>query len=188
MVSGRIPLAHPVKDKFLSVIDEAGNPVEEGELVVRSAFLADGYWRREQESREHFRIDANNPNQRLFHTGDIVRLVHDKGLEFRGRRDAQVKIKGYRVELLEIEHALLNLPGVKEAAVITKTHFGANALASFVVMKKGESFLPEALRCALRLVLPQWKVPAFIYPIDELPLTLTGKIDRQLLQHYTASN
>ena len=77
---------------------------------------------------------------------------------------------------------LLNLPGVKEAAVIAETHLGANALVSFVVMKKGELFRPEALRCALRLVLPQWKVPAFIYPIDELPLTLTGKIDRQLLQ------
>lgn len=184
---GVVPLARPVEDKVLSVIDEAGCTVEEGdigELVVRSAFLADGYWRREQESAEQFRIDANDPNQHLFRTGDMVRLVDDKGLEFLGRRDTQVKINGYRVEMPEIEHALLSLPGVKEAAVIAEPRLGANALISFVVMKQGESFQPEALRRALRSVLPQWKVPAYIYPIEALPLTLTGKIDRQLLRQY----
>jgi amino acid adenylation domain-containing protein len=184
LLPGVVPLARPVEDKFLSVIDEAGSTVEEGdigELVVRSAFLANGYWRREQESAEHFRIDANNPNQRLFRTGDMVRL-DDKGLVFLGRRDTQVKINGYRVEMPEIERALLSLPGVKEAAVIAEPRLGANALISFVVMKQGESFQPEALRGALRSVLPKWKVPAYIYSIEALPLTLTGKIDRQLLR------
>ena len=75
---GVVPAPHPVADKFLSVIDEHGSAVkigESGELVVRSAFLADGYWRRAKESADHFQIAPNDPNQRLFRTGDMVRLV-----------------------------------------------------------------------------------------------------------------
>ena len=118
---GVVPAPHPVADKFLSVIDEHGNTVkkgESGELVVRSAFLADGYWRRAEESADHFQIAPNHPNERLFRTGDMVRLLADGGFEFLGRRDDQVKIRGYRVETREIELAFLQLPGVKEAAVM----------------------------------------------------------------------
>jgi amino acid adenylation domain-containing protein len=182
-----VPAPGPVADKFLSVIDNHGTPVktgESGELVVRSSFLADGYWRRAQESAEHFPIAPDHPDQRLFHTGDMVRLLDDGKFEFLSRRDNQVKIRGYRVETQEIERALLSLPGVKEAAVIAELRLGANALISFVVMQPGETFQPKALRGALRSVLPQWKVPAYIYGIEALPLTPTGKIDRQLLIRY----
>ncbi|MEX0827914.1 MAG: AMP-binding protein, partial [Haliea sp.] len=151
--SGALPPARSVEDKFLSVIDEDGSTLEKGnigELVVCSAFLASGYWRREQETAEHFRIDAKNPSQCCFRTGDIVRLVDGRGLEFLGRHDTQVKIRGYRVEIREIENALVNLPSVKEAAVIAEPRLGANSLVSFVVMKQGESFRSEALRNALR--------------------------------------
>ena len=72
--------------------------------------------------------------------------------------------------------------------MIAVPHRKAYSLVAFVVMKHGALFRPDALRSGLRSILPQWKVPAFIYPIEELPLTLTGKIDRQLLQQFTASN
>jgi acyl-coenzyme A synthetase/AMP-(fatty) acid ligase len=185
---GVVPAPHPVADKFLSVIDAQGSAVkirESGELVVRSAFLADGYWRRAKESADQFQIAPNHPNERLFRTGDMVRLLADGGVEFLSRRDDQVKIRGYRVETREIELAFLTLPGVKEAAVMAESRVEANSLVSFVVMKQGASFQANALRSGLRLILPQWKIPAYIYPMKSLPLTLTGKIDRQLLQEYS---
>ena len=185
--AGAVPAPGPVADKFLSVIDGHGTQVktgESGELVVRSSFLADGYWRRAKESAERFPTAPNDPGQRLFHTGDLVRLLDDGKFEFLSRRDNQVKIRGHRVETREIELAFLTLQGVKEAAVIVDSRLEANALTSFVVMKQGELFQPEVLRSGLRSVLPQWKVPAYIYPIEFLPLTPTGKIDRQLLQEY----
>ena len=185
---GTVPAPSPVADKFLSVVDEHGVPVragELGELVVRSAFLADGYWRRPEQSAERFATDPNDPEQRVFRTGDMVRLLADGTFEFQSRLDNQVKIRGYRVETREIELAFLTLRGVKEAAVIVGSRLEASALISFVVMKPGELFQPEALRSELRSLLPQWKVPAYIYPIETLPLTPTGKVDRQRLQDYS---
>jgi len=184
---GTVPAPGPVADKFLSVINGNGTQVktgESGELVVRSAFLADGYWRRAKESAERFPTAPDHLGQRLFHTGDLVRLLEDGKFEFLSRRDNQVKIRGHRVETREIELAFLTLQGVKEAAVIVDSRLEANALISFVVMKQGELFQPDLLRSGLRSLLPQWKIPAYIYPVEFLPLTPTGKIDRHLLKQY----
>jgi amino acid adenylation domain-containing protein len=185
---GMVPALRPVADKFLSVVDDHGSPVEEGksgELVIRSAYLADGYWRREQESADRFQIVPDHPGERLYRTGDMVRRLDGETLEFLGRRDTQVKIRGYRVETREIEQAFLTLPNVKEVAVIAEPRLGANILISFVVMQPGELFGAEALRSGLKTVLPEWKIPAQICPVESLPLTLTGKVDRQLLREYS---
>ena len=115
----------------------------------------------------------------------MVRLLEDGGLEFLGRRDNQVKIRGYRVETREIEQVFLTMPGVKESAVIAVPDRRAYSLVAFVVMHRGEPFRPEALRSALRSILPQWKIPTYIFSIELLPLTLTGKIDRQRLQQHS---
>lgn len=184
LAPGLVPTARPVADKVLSIVDEDGNEVkagEAGELIVRSQFLADGYWRREQETAERFQLIADHRKQRQFRTGDMVRRLDEAAFEFLYRRDNQVKIRGFRIETREVEQALLTLPEVKEAAVIAEPHLGANALTCFVVMQQGEVFQAEALRSALRSVLPQWKIPAYIYRAESLPLTLTGKIDRQRL-------
>ncbi len=186
--SGTVPAPGPVADKFLSVVDEYGVPVkagELGELVVRSAFLADGYWRRPEESAERFPTARNDPQQRVFHTGDMVRLLAGGRFEFQSRLDNQVKIRGYRVETREIELAFLTLRGVKEVAVIVGSRLKASALISFVVMEQGQPFQPEVIRSGLRSVLPQWKIPSYIYRLEALPLTPTGKIDHQRLQKYS---
>jgi amino acid adenylation domain-containing protein len=177
----RMPPSQAVDDKFLSVIDAADGEATgsgTGELVVRSAFLADGYWRQEKETADRFRTDARFPGQRIFDTGDFVRLGPD-GVEFIGRLDTQVKISGYRVEIPEVEEALAGLPGVAEAAVIAEQKAGASILVAFVVMRPGEAFRPDVLRGALRPMLPPWKIPTRIHALDALPLTLTGKIDRR---------
>jgi amino acid adenylation domain-containing protein len=185
LAPGAIPPARPVEDKAVAVVDERGAPVaagETGELVVSSAFLAEGYWRRPDASAEHFRPDPDHPGRRVFRTGDLVRLNRDGCLEFAGRRDAQVKINGYRVEIAEIERALLGLPDIREAAVIAEPRNGANALVAFVVLQPGEAMRADAIKRALRAVLPQWKVPAFFHALDALPLTATGKPDRGRLR------
>jgi amino acid adenylation domain-containing protein len=183
---GTVPAPQPVADKFLLVVDEDGQPVERGdvgELVVRSAFLADGYWRQPSETVKYFRDAPGFPDQHLFYTGDLGRLSSDGSLEFLGRRDDQVKVRGYRVETREIEQALLQLPMVDEAAVITELRQDAHSLAAFVVMKQGALFRADALRAGLRESLPQWKIPGRIHAIESLPLTPTGKIDRPRLRH-----
>ncbi|BCG96507.1 AMP-binding protein [Mesorhizobium sp. 131-2-1] len=187
LAPGTVPAPRPVADKFLLVVDESGQPVEQGgvgELVVRSAYLADGYWRQASETAKHFGTDPDFPDQRVFHTGDIGRLSSDDSLEFLGRRDDQVKIRGYRVETREIEQAFTTLPTVHEAAVITELRQDAHALAAFVVMKQGALFQTDALRAGLGSILPPWKIPGRIRAIESLPLTPTGKIDKPLLQQY----
>ncbi|CCV10741.1 non-ribosomal peptide synthetase [Mesorhizobium sp. STM 4661] len=186
LASGTVPAPRPVADKHLSVVDEQGRAVEDGEageLIVRSAFLAD-YWRRAPEVSDHFQADPELPHQRLFHTGDMGRFLSDGSFEFLGRRDSQVKVRGYRVETQEIEHAFLALPAVKEAAVIAEFRQEENSLVAFVAMKQGALFQAEGLRSELRSILPQWKIPAQIHAIGSLPLTPTGKIDRQLLRQH----
>jgi amino acid adenylation domain-containing protein len=187
LAPGTVPPPRAVADKSLLIVDEEGQPVEQGsvgELVVRSAFLADGYWRQASETAKYFRNDLDFPGQHLFHTGDIGHLSGDGRFEFIGRRDDQVKVRGYRVETREIEQALMLLPTVSEAAVVTELRQDAHQLAAFVVMEPGALFQAESLRAGLRPILPQWKIPGRIHALETLPLTATGKIDRPLLQQY----
>lgn len=180
-----VPPPRPVTDKFLMVVDEDGREVDEGsmgELVVRSAFLADGYWRQPSETAKRFRPATDFPGQHLFYTGDMGRLSDDGSFEFLGRRDDQVKIRGYRVEISEIEKAFMALATVREAVVVTELRQDAHYLAAFVVMKENTSFQPDVLRAGLRSILPSWKIPARIHEIQSLPLTATGKPDKSWLQ------
>lgn len=183
--TGVLPAPLPVSDKLLSVVDDDDRPVaagEPGELVVSSAYLSLGYWRRPKQSAASFLHDPERPGCRRYRTGDMGRMLPDGRFELMGRRDGQVKIRGYRVETSEIERALMTLPGIKEAAVIALPAAEESTLAGFVVMRDGALFVAEALRAELRPVMPRWKIPAQLYPLASLPLTLTGKYDRQLLR------
>ncbi len=183
--SGRLPAARPVQDKFLSIVDEGNIPLppgQSGELVVRSAFLSDGYWRRPSDSAVSFSSDSDHSNLRSFATGDLGFLNDDGDFVFLGRKDGQVKIRGYRVEIGEIEKALLEVSHVQEAAVIADRREEEVKLIAFVVLKPGVQFDAASLRKILLLTLPPWKVPAEIHSLETLPLSLTGKVDRQSLQ------
>src|SRR5690606_5484205 len=111
--SERLPWGRPVADKTLEIWgpeQQLLGPGEVGELVVRSAYLADGYWRRPEETASRFLPDPEDSSRRVFRTGDLGRILADGSFEFLGRRDGQVKIRGYRVSTLEVEEALLQLP------------------------------------------------------------------------------
>ncbi len=150
-----------------------------GELCVGGAGVARGYLNRPALTAEKFIPDpyAHEPGARMYRTGDRVRMAADSTLQYLGRADFQVKLRGQRIELGEIEAALLRQPGVREAAVVVR----GETLAGYVVAGEDAPLDTEALRDALRAVLPESMVPAVIARLPALPVTPNGKVDRKAL-------
>ena len=179
----RIDLGSPVRGTVLAVLDRNSDPVPPGgigELAIGGAGLARGYWGRADLTAERFRPDRKG--ERLYFTGDIVRVGADGLLYFLGRRDHQVKIAGYRIELDEVSGAIEGLPGIARAiAVIDGTGTGSR-LAAYVQPKAGTIVRPEVLTAALQGILPPHLVPARLTVAAVLPTTVNGKISRAALQ------
>ncbi|MEV2271289.1 non-ribosomal peptide synthetase [Nonomuraea africana] len=154
----------------------------EGEIVVRSAHLA-SYWRAEESDDSRFGVDPDGT--RHYRTGDLGRRLPDGRIRYLGRADRQVKIRGHRVELGEIEAALSALPEVTRAAVVARetrsTVAGAPGDKRIVAYVIGEMAEPATLRKALADVLPEFMLPALIVRMDAFPLTPTGKVDTAAL-------
>lgn len=156
---------------------------ERGEIVVVSRVLADGYWRNETLTKEKFSEGPAGSGLRMFRTGDLGRFKADGMLEHLGRKDARVKIRGFRVEPSEVEAALRRLPEVAQAVVmaIEKPQRGTQ-LVAFLISKTGRELAGSEIRRRLQFELPAHMIPiAFLY-IDRLPLTPHSKIDRQKLR------
>lgn len=183
--TGTLLAGRPVEDKSLELVDDAGQPVaagETGELVVKSPFIADGYWRNPKATAAVFADDPERPGQRIYRTGDLGRFLPDGRFLFLGRKDRQVKIRGFRVELAEVEATLTQHPDVREAAVVLHERVPHDKeLVAYVVPLREPAPSTEALRAFLRQNLAPYKVPAGFMFLKELPVTPTGKIDRQAL-------
>ncbi|MET0266309.1 MAG: amino acid adenylation domain-containing protein [Duganella sp.] len=183
----QMPIGAPLAGRSLYVLDaDLGlAPVGvAGELYIGGELLARGYLNRPALSAERFVADPfareANAGGRLYRTGDLVRWLADGKLEYLGRIDHQVKLRGLRVELGEIEAALLAQPGVRAAVVTTQA--GANGTLLVAHVADGGSGLQgAALRAALRKQLPDYMVPVAIMVLDALPLNPNGKIDRHAL-------
>jgi amino acid adenylation domain-containing protein/non-ribosomal peptide synthase protein (TIGR01720 family) len=179
-----VPLGRPVAGTRVLVVDRELRPVPlgaAGELVAGGAGLARGYHRRPGGTAERFTPDPfagpEVPGVRLYRTGDLARWLPDGSLDFLGRADRQVKVRGYRVEPGEVEAALRAHPEVAAAAVVLRD----GRLAAYVVGREGEGPEPSALRSFLAGRLPDFMVPAVVVPLDALPLTPRGKLDRAAL-------
>ncbi|WP_144383925.1 non-ribosomal peptide synthetase [Streptomyces sp. SAJ15] len=178
------PVGRPVDNARIYLLDPHGTPVPRGvagELCVAGDCLARGYLHREDLTAERFVPDPFHPGERMYRTGDLARYRADGELEYLGRIDHQVKVRGFRVEPGEIEAALLTHPGVKAAVVEARGTGAAQALIAWVVAADGEPPSVEALRryCADRL--PEYMVPTVFVPLDALPLTVAGKVERRRL-------
>jgi amino acid adenylation domain-containing protein len=180
--AGPVSIGGPIPGARLYVLDGDRRPVPcgvEGELFVGGAGVSVGYFGRPEATAQAFVADpwAGVEGARMYRTGDRVRWTDEGTLDFLGRRDHQVKIRGHRVELGAVEAALRTVPGVRDAAVVPN---GARtALAGFVLADPGAA--PESVRAQLADRLPASMVPARIRVLEHLPLTFTGKVDRAQL-------
>jgi amino acid adenylation domain-containing protein len=177
---GPVSIGTPVPGVVMYVLDERGGPVPDGtqgELYIGGAGVARGYFGRPDATEAVFLPDPQLPGGRRYRTGDLVCRRPDGTLDFRGRRDHQVKIRGHRVELGAVEEELRRLPGVRDAAVVPNA--ALTLLTGFVRTDPGAD--PAALRQALAQRLPASMVPARLLVLDVFPLTVNGKVDRARL-------
>jgi acyl carrier protein len=154
-----------------------------GELCIGGAGVARGYRNRPELTAEKFvAIDAGGTPERVYRTGDLVRLRSDGELEFVGRRDHQVKLRGFRIELEEIESVLATHSGVRQCVcAVREDNPGDQRLVAYVVAGDGIGFDADAARATLRRTLPEYMIPNLFVALDTLPLTPNGKVDRKAL-------
>ncbi len=184
------PIGRPVAGTRAYVLDPRGEPVPAGfpgELCVGGQGVARGYLGRPELTAERFVPDASSgeAGARLYRTGDRARWSEAGDLQFLGRTDQQVKVRGFRVEPGEVEAALLAHPAVREAVAVVRDGPSAlpddRRLVAYVVPAEGGDASPAVLREHLRERLPEYMVPSSIVPLDALPLTPSGKLDRRAL-------
>ncbi len=182
---GLPPIGKPIANTRIYLLDAQGEPVPvgvAGEIHVAGDGIARGYLNRPELTAERFIADpfSNDPEARLYKTGDLGRWREDGSIEFLGRNDFQVKVRGFRIELGEIEAQLAACDGVLEAVVIAREdHPGDKRLVAYLTASAELNI--DELRAQLKAVLPEYMVPSAFMILDALPLTPNGKLDRKAL-------
>src|SRR3989441_11128314 len=179
----RVPLGRPINNVSVYIVDEHLAPVPlgtPGEIVFSGVCVGRGYINDPERTRQAFMADPHRAGRRLYRSGDYGRWLPDGKLEFLGRRDSQVKISGFRIEIGEIENTLLRVPGVREGAVVVTE--GPDRSKHLVAFYSGQRPLDaNALRDRLSASLPKYMVPTVFHWRNRLPLTDNGKIDKRAL-------
>ena len=182
-----VPLGRPIVNNRIYLLDDRLQPVPigvPGELHVAGAHVGLGYLNRPELTAERFVRDPFNPGQegRLYRTGDLARYRPDGVIEFLGRLDHQIKIRGFRVELGEIQQVLLECPGVSGAVVVAEPYGSDDQrLVAYVAAGRDERLSTPELKDRVRRTLPDYMVPTSIVVLDALPLLPNGKLDRSRL-------
>lgn len=180
-LSKPIPIGSPIRGTQVYVLDDKLSPRPigaPGTLYVGGTGLARGYINQESLNREKFIYHAN---ERLYNTGDMVVWQPDGNLKYLGRKDNQIKINGYRIELDEIALQLEAHHSVVQAVVLVKTKNHQRHLACYILLEQGNNLSDINLYHYLKTTLPHYMVPKFYYQIDALPVTENGKVDKKLL-------
>jgi len=181
-----IPIGRPMSNVRIYILDKHLRPVPigvAGELHIGGVAPGRGYLKRPELTADNFIPDAfsQSGGERLYKTGDLARYRSDGALEFLGRLDHQVKIRGMRLELGEVEAALCQHPDVREAIVLAHEITAGKSLVAYVVSKQEPLPTGDELRNYLRRTLPEYMVPSAIVVLTELPLLSNGKLDRRAL-------
>lgn len=181
-----IPIGGPLANTQVYLLDRNLEPAPigiPGELFIGGDGLARGYLWRPELTAERFVPNpfSDEPGARLYRTGDLVRYLPDGQIEFLGRVDHQVKVRGFRIELEEIEAVLRTNPAVKETVVLARTDHGERRLAAYIVCNNEHAPTASAWRTFLAAKLPEYMIPSAFVLLDKLPLTASGKIDRRAL-------
>ncbi|HSF38616.1 MAG TPA: non-ribosomal peptide synthetase [Thermoanaerobaculia bacterium] len=180
-----VPIGRPMPGARATVVDEKGKPCPPGklgEIYIRTPYRSLGYLNRPDLTSESFVQNpfSDRPDDIVYKTGDLGRLQEDGTLEFVGRRDTQVKVRGVRVEIAPIEDLLRAHQSVADAAVVDRLDTQGNKFLCAYVVPRGE-LDPAVLAAALRGELPDSAVPSAFVTLEALPRTLSGKVDRRAL-------
>ncbi len=180
-----VPVGYAAPDKAVLLLDETGQAVgrnQIGEIAVKSCYLAQGYWRKSELTQKAFLSDPANETMRIYLTGDLGRMTSDGCLEHLGRKNLQVKMHGRWIELGKIEASLLTLDVIKDAVVmVQEDQVGRQRLVAYLVPAKEPLPAPGTLRRFLQETLPDFMIPSLFVPLEALPRTATGKVDRRAL-------
>ncbi|RBL88151.1 non-ribosomal peptide synthetase [Chitinophaga flava] len=177
-------VGQPIHNTVIYILDEHLQPLPvgiSGDIYIGGAGVAQGYYHNEPLTRQKFIINPFDNHQRIYHTGDIGRWTAAGEILFGGRSDTQVKVRGYRIELEEIEQCITRLPGMNEAVVVARKREGQDAFLIGFVKTDNPDFVPETVITALQARLPDYMVPQLIVPLAAFPLTPNQKIDRRSL-------
>ncbi|NYJ37761.1 non-ribosomal peptide synthetase [Nocardiopsis aegyptia] len=176
-----VPIGVPIPGARVYTLDGRGVPVPPGvagELSLAGHGIARGYLNRPGLTAERFAPDPfGPPGSRMYRTGDVTRHRADHGVDYLGRADHQVKVRGYRIELDEVTHTLTRHPQVTDAVTVARATGDETRLVGYLVCDDPDTFPAADVRDHLRLHLPPWMHPAHLVPLRELPRTPNGKVD-----------
>ncbi|MBA4532700.1 non-ribosomal peptide synthetase [Brevibacillus halotolerans] len=178
-----VPIGIPMQNAHVYIVDQylqLQGIGEVGEMCVSGVGLARGYWNRPELTAEKFVDNPFIPGEKMYKTGDLAKWLPDGNIEYLGRMDHQVKIRGHRVELGEIESLLLQHPAIQEAVVLARDdHQGQSYLCAYIVSK--EQVTVTEVREYVANELPNYMIPSYFVQLDKMPLTPNDKIDRRAL-------
>ncbi|ROH75822.1 non-ribosomal peptide synthetase, partial [Lonsdalea populi] len=180
-------IGHPIANTRIYILDAQGQPAPlgvAGEIHIGGVGVARGYLHRPELTAERFIPDpfSTTPDARLYQTGDLGRWLPDGSIEYLGRNDFQVKVRGFRIEPGEIEARLMQCPGVREAVVVAREDSpGDTRLVAYLCPQADATLDPIFLRQQLSQQLAEYMVPGAFVTLDALPLTPNGKLDRKAL-------
>lgn len=184
-ISGNlIPVGYAVMDNEILLVDDAGKQIagDEGEIAVKTRYVSPGYWRRPDLTDGVFLPGPAGGKERIYRTGDLGRMLPDGCLLHLGRKDFFVKIRGYRIDIDEIEAALRECPGIKEAVVVARNNnSGDERLVAYLVPTVQPGPKVGELRRFLNEKLPDYMIPHNFVTLEAIPLTDTRKVDRKAL-------
>jgi amino acid adenylation domain-containing protein/FkbM family methyltransferase len=181
---GRVPIGGPIANTQVYVLDANRQPTAPGvagELYIGGHGVARGYVRRDELTRERFVASPFAANARLYRTGDLARWLPEGRLEWLGRLDHQVKVRGFRIEPGEIEAAIKRHPAVGDVVVVAREDAGDKHLVAYFVAARPPADLVDQLRAQVRAACPEYMVPAHFVRLGALPRTANGKLDRKAL-------
>jgi amino acid adenylation domain-containing protein len=185
IASDNVPAGYAVEDKEVLLLDDSGREVGfkcVGEITIKSRHVSPGYWRATDLTEAKFLPDPQGGDERTYLTGDLGFMNPDGCLFHMGRKDFQVKVRGHRIELAEVEAALASLPGVEQsAAIVTADKSGENRLVGYYVPAQDIDLNASDIRLSLEAKLPEYMMPSVFVEMKALPQTPSGKIDRGAL-------
>jgi acyl-coenzyme A synthetase/AMP-(fatty) acid ligase/acyl carrier protein len=185
MLSERVPVGYSMEGANVLILDDDGNPSghnQVGEVAVRSNSLSGGYWSKPDVTRQKFIVQPDDASTYTYRTGDFGRMSSDGCLYLLGRKDFQVKIRSFRVDVTEVETALMEHGDIRRVAVAGRNDESHNTILVAYVMPRQETALDgAALRAFLKGKLPDYMIPTWFVFLDELPMLSNGKVNRRAL-------